>query len=111
MTQRKRTPPAGGVLLELPKHPSYSNSLNAPQSAPAQAKTRGESRAPSRRQRSLPRSAFPRRRLQGLARELHRLGPKTLFHYLDEVERGAPVAATLESFLALLSPIDGEDAP
>jgi len=60
----------------------------------------------SRLQRSLPRSAFPRRRLQGLARELHRLGPKALFRYLDEVERGAPVAATLESFVALLSDED-----
>ena len=38
MTQtRERPPPAGGDLPELPKHPSYSSSLNGPQSAPAQA--------------------------------------------------------------------------
>lgn len=41
MTQtRERPPPAGGDLPELPKHPSYSSSLNGPQSAPAQAENR-----------------------------------------------------------------------
>lgn len=43
----------------------------------------------------------PRTRLQYLARRLHALGPKPLFHFLDEVERGAPLRAHLETYAEL----------
>ena len=37
-------------------------------------------------------------RLQHLARRLHALGERPLFHYLDEVERGYPLRAHLEAY-------------
>jgi len=40
-------------------------------------------------------------RRQRLVSRLHSLGPKPLYHFLDEIERGAPIAATLESYAAL----------
>jgi hypothetical protein len=40
-------------------------------------------------------------RLRHLARKLHALGPKPLFHFLDEVERGADLRVTLETYAAL----------
>jgi hypothetical protein len=40
-------------------------------------------------------------RLQFLAARLHALGPKPLFHFLDEVERGEPLRAHLERYAAL----------
>jgi hypothetical protein len=43
-------------------------------------------------------------RLQFLAGQVHALGPKPLFHLLDEVERGAPLRQTLEVYAAL--PVD-----
>jgi hypothetical protein len=42
-----------------------------------------------------------RLRRQRLVEKLHRLGPKPLFHFLSEVERGAPLAPTLETYAAL----------
>jgi hypothetical protein len=46
-------------------------------------------------------SAASRIRLQHLARRLHGLGPKPLFHFLDEVERGADLRPHLERYAAL----------
>jgi hypothetical protein len=40
-------------------------------------------------------------RLQYLARRLHGLGERPLFHFLDEVERGAPLWPHLERYAAL----------
>ena len=40
-------------------------------------------------------------RLQHLARRLHALGPRPLFHFLDELERGADLRARLEQYAAL----------
>jgi hypothetical protein len=40
-------------------------------------------------------------RLQFLAAGLHSLGPKPLFHFLDEVERGADLRSHLERYAAL----------
>jgi hypothetical protein len=42
-----------------------------------------------------------RLRLQFLAISLHALGPKPLFHFLDEVERGADPRSHLERYAAL----------
>jgi hypothetical protein len=51
---------------------------------------------------SPPPAAQARRvRLQFLAARLHALGPKPLFHFLDEVERGEPLRAHLERYAAL----------
>jgi len=40
-------------------------------------------------------------RLKYLASRLHALGPKPLYHFLDEVERGAPLRAHLEEYASL----------
>ena len=40
-------------------------------------------------------------RLQYLARRLHALGVKPLYHYLDEVERGEPLRPHLERYAVL----------
>jgi hypothetical protein len=40
-------------------------------------------------------------RLKYLAARLHDLGPKPLFHFLDEVERGADLPSHLERYGAL----------
>jgi hypothetical protein len=42
-----------------------------------------------------------RLRLHFLAISLHALGPKPLFHFLDEVERGADLRSHLERYAAL----------
>jgi hypothetical protein len=42
-----------------------------------------------------------RLRLQQLSERLHALGPRPLFHLLDEVERGAGPRASLEAYAAL----------
>jgi hypothetical protein len=46
-------------------------------------------------------AAARRLRLQYLARRLHGLGEKPLFHFLDEVERGEPLCPHLERYAAL----------
>jgi hypothetical protein len=58
-------------------------------------------RNPNPHKNQAPSSAADRTRLQLLARKLHRLGPKPLFHFLDEVERGADVRAHLEAYAEL----------
>jgi hypothetical protein len=40
-------------------------------------------------------------RLRHLAQRLHALGPRPLFHYLDEVERGYPLRGHLEAYARL----------
>jgi hypothetical protein len=42
-----------------------------------------------------------RLRLQYLAARLHELGPKPLFHFLDELEHGADLRESLETYAAL----------
>jgi hypothetical protein len=42
--------------------------------------------------------AKSRTRLKYLAARLHPLGPKPLFHFLDEVERGADLRSHLERY-------------
>jgi hypothetical protein len=39
--------------------------------------------------------------LQYLAPRPHALGPKPLFHFLDEIERGTPLRPHLETYAAL----------
>lgn len=48
-----------------------------------------------------PRQAQSRLRRQRLVERLHRLGPKPLSHFLDEVERGASIPDHLERYAAL----------
>jgi hypothetical protein len=38
---------------------------------------------------------------QRLVERLHALGPKPLWHFLEEIEAGAPLRATLEIYAAL----------
>jgi hypothetical protein len=40
-------------------------------------------------------------RLQHLARRLHALGERPLFHFIDEVERGYPLREHLEAYARL----------
>jgi hypothetical protein len=47
------------------------------------------------------RAAGRRDRLQYLARRLHGLGERPLFHFLDEFERGADLRPHLERYAAL----------
>ena len=46
-------------------------------------------------------TALPRERLRFLAVRLHRLGPRPLFEFLAEIERGAPLIERLERYAAL----------
>jgi Holliday junction resolvase RusA-like endonuclease len=46
-------------------------------------------------------TSTPKVRLQFLARRLHALGPKPLFHFLDEIECGADLRTHLEEYSAL----------
>jgi hypothetical protein len=48
-----------------------------------------------------PPPAHSRIRLQYLARRLHALGPKPLFHFLAELESGAPLRPHLEEYATL----------
>ena len=44
---------------------------------------------------------LPQIRLQYFAERLHRLGPRALFHFLDELQRGADLRSHLERYAAL----------
>jgi hypothetical protein len=79
MTSQMQTPVAGGAAGAL-KSSSFrgADELEIPQTAP-QSKVR----------------------LQFLARRLHRLGEVPLFHFLDEVERGADLRSHLETYAEL----------
>lgn len=44
-----------------------------------------------------------RLRLQQLSVRLHALGPKPLFHFLAELERGADLRTSLETYASLLA--------
>jgi hypothetical protein len=48
-----------------------------------------------------PDASQSRARLRYLARWLHALGPRPLFHFLDEIERGAPLRPHLERYVRL----------
>jgi hypothetical protein len=48
-----------------------------------------------------PKNSASRLRLQRLAERLHALGPKPLFHFLDELERGADLRTHLEAYAKL----------
>lgn len=52
-------------------------------------------------QAAIPPAAGRRARLQYLARQLHALGPKPLYHFLDEIERGEDLRRHLERYAAL----------
>jgi hypothetical protein len=54
-----------------------------------------------RRSENTPRLSTARLRLQRLAEALHALGPKPLFHFLNELERGADLRLSLEEYAAL----------
>jgi len=73
----------------------YSES--APKTAPAQAQIERNPRAVAANKPA----AGRRVRLQYLARRLHGLGERPLFHFLDEVERGADLRSHLERYAAL----------
>jgi hypothetical protein len=45
--------------------------------------------------------AADRTRLQFLIRQLHRLGERPLFHFIDELERSAPLREPLEIYATL----------
>ena len=75
----KGAPAPTGHPFESPNHSSLDNCKNSQNERSAQEKSR----------------------LKFLARRLHALGPKPLFHFLDELERGAPMRAHLEEYAAL----------
>ena len=52
-------------------------------------------------QAAIPPATARRVRLQYLARRLHALGVKPLYHFLDEVERGEPLRPHLERYAVL----------
>jgi hypothetical protein len=56
---------------------------------------------PPNLQAAIPSAAARRVRLQYLARRLHALGERPLFHFLEELERGAPIPALLERYASL----------
>ncbi len=55
----------------------------------------------SRRATQARHPAADRTRLQFLIRQLHRLGERPLYHYLNEVERGYPLREHLERYAQL----------
>jgi hypothetical protein len=69
---------------------------NIPNKAPAQIKFRNQRAVAANKP-----AAAGRVRLQYLARRLHGLGERPLFHFLDEVERGAALRPHLERYAAL----------
>jgi hypothetical protein len=69
---------------------------NIPNEAQAQGKFRNPRAVAANK-----RAAGRRVRLQYLARRLHGLGERPLFHFLDEVERGADLRSHLERYAAL----------
>jgi hypothetical protein len=56
---------------------------------------------PFRRGENDPRNSTNQLRLQRLAEALHALGPKPLFHFLSELERGADMRTHLEQYATL----------
>jgi hypothetical protein len=83
MTVKRESPATAGLRAGFPRRKSFGDDdrLLAQNHAAAQAGSR------ARRQR--------------LVEQLHRLGPAPLFHALAEIERGASVAATLETYAEL----------
>jgi hypothetical protein len=75
-----------------------------PKSAPNQAENNAQCEEVARRLR-----------LQFLAGRLHALGPKPLFNFLDEIERGADLQSHLERYAALpadfIRPYGGDQFP
>lgn len=55
-------------------------------------------------QAAIPPAVAPLVRLQYLARRLHGLGEKPVYHFLNEIERGEPLRPHLERYAAL--PVD-----
>lgn len=53
---------------------------------------------PNDRPTNRPAQAQNTARRRRLVAHLHRLGPAPLGHFLSDIERGAPVAATLETY-------------
>lgn len=90
MTFAAKGPPTGhgGDPLELSSYGGVELQANKPPQAPAQVKFR------EARQRL-------RLRRHCLVELLHNLGPAPLYHFLNEVERGAPVCPHAERYAAL----------
>jgi hypothetical protein len=63
--------------------------------------SRGEADNPQNKPSNHHLQAANKLRLQYLVTRLHDLGPKPLFHFLDEVERGADPRSHLERYAAL----------
>jgi hypothetical protein len=81
---QKPTNPAPGGAAGLGRHPQRHAS-DVPGFKPPAPQAQAQSRL--RRQR--------------LVERLHRLGPAPLGYFLDEIERGAPLVPTLETYAAL----------
>jgi hypothetical protein len=82
MTMHMRDPTAGAAGLDRTSLPGGNGCSSNALEAPAQPE-------------------FSCRRRQRLVERLHRLGPKPLFHFLNEVERGADLWPHLERYAAL----------
>jgi hypothetical protein len=93
----KGSPPGhrGDPPLELSSLDGVDQA-NIPNEAPAQDKFRNQRAVAANNQ-----AAGGLVRLQYLARRLHGLGERPLFHFLDEVERGAALCPHLERYAAL----------
>jgi hypothetical protein len=75
---------AADVQTNSPRRPNTQIKFQAPRAVAANKPAAGR-----------------RVRLQYLARRLHGLGERPLFHFLDEVERGADLRPHLERYAAL----------
>jgi|SRR5664279_1923154 len=69
------------------------------QTPPLDAAGLGKLSFPGENDRS--RDSSSRLRLKRLAEALHALGPKPLFHFLNELERGADLRLNLEEYATL----------
>jgi hypothetical protein len=83
MTIKRESPVTAGLRAGLPRRKSFGDEdrILAPNHAPAQVGSRA--------------------RRQHLVEKLHRLGPAPLFHALAEIEAGASVSVTLETYAEL----------
>jgi hypothetical protein len=82
---------------------SFCKHIDSPKNSPHSPISQAENDAHQFRRAAAHGDSSPTRRarLQFLAARLHALGPKPLFHFLDEVERGEPLRAHLERYAAL----------
>jgi hypothetical protein len=93
----EKAPSAEGAFSEMS---SAGCCLDNPEIKPPRQNTQIKFQDPRAVWENKP-AAGRRVRLQYLARRLHGLGERPLFHFLDEVERGADLRQHLERYAAL----------